>query len=302
MKSIKYLLLGLAVGLMTTSCEKRTVEFDWTESAGKVSYQVFNVNLMKNNSANAIYYLTVNGTEYANRHSALISPYNFAPSGAVGAFYTIDPCSSLDITMKVEESDPQFDPSTGGPLLDDNGDPIVYYTDSLVYSNTAIAEGGFQADKKYQLFVYDYTKAPIVIDEPGAPVQELDMDTLGNSTKSGIRLYNFMFDAEGVPTTAKIKYCAKKVSKGDYRWETDWIAFGEASEWYSMDVYRASLNSSGYEYIYYDIIAQYPDGTQKTIVTDDYWTTYIGRAYYYVLYGSADGSIAKANITRFTAL
>lgn len=307
MKSIKYLLLGLAVGLMATSCEKRTVEFDWSESTGKVSYQVFNMNLMKNNSANAVKYLCVGDKEYANTHSAILSPYNFAPSGAVGTFYTCDPCSSMTISMRTETSDPQFDPSTGGPVLDENGDPVIIYEETEVYNN--VVEHNFEADKKYQIFVYDYTKAPVVIDEPGAPVQELDMDSLGNSTQSGWRLYNFMFEQDGTPTPAVIKVGAKyKKGETEYYEETEWIEFGKASEWFTVfvdrtDSYGSGLNTSGYSRVWCDVLISYDGGaTSEVLIKDDYWTTYIGRAYYFILRGDKGSKTVTNELIRFTAL
>lgn len=308
MKSIKYLLLGLAVGLMTTSCEKRTVEFDWSESTGKVSYQVFNMNLMEDNSANHVKYLCVGDKEYANNHSAILYPYNFAPSGTVGTFYTCDPCTSMAISMRTETNAPQFDPSTGGPVVDANGDPVVLYKDSLVYKN--VVEHNFEADKKYQIFIYDYTKAPVVIDEPGAPIQENDMDSLGNSTQSGWRLYNFMFEADSVPTTAVIKLAAKyKKNDTEYYAETGWTKFGEASEWFTVYVdrqdpdYGSGLNTSGYGRVWCDVLISYDGGaTSEVLIKNDYWTTYIGRAYYYILRGDKASKVVTNELVQFTAL
>lgn len=308
MKSIKYLLLGLAVGLMTTSCEKRTVEFDWSESTGKVSYQVFNMNLMKDNSANHVKYLCVGDKEYANNHSVILYPYNFAPSGTVGTFYTCDPCTSMAISMRTETSDPQFDPSTGGPVLDENGDPVINYEETEVYKN--VVEHNFEADKKYQIFIYDYKKAPVVIDEPGAPVQETDMDSLGNSTQSGWRLYNFMFEADSVPTTAVIKLAAKyKKNDTEYYAETGWTKFGEASEWFTVYVdrqdpnYGSGLNNSGYGRVWCDVLISYDGGaTSEVLIKNDYWTTYIGCAYYFILRGDKASKVVANELVRFTAL
>lgn len=315
MKYIKYLFLGLAVSLMSTSCEERTVEFDWYESAGKVSYQVYNMNLMSTSSKNAIKYLYVGHSlndeneltdtlyTHTNNHSALISPYNFAPSGAVGAFYTIDPCSQMAFTMYTEQSDPQFD-ELGAPVKnwDGTADSIIYTTEK-VYSGEV--QYDFKADKKYYIFVDNYNADPIVIEEPGAPIQDTDaVDSLDyGSNKAGLRLFNFFHDEDGSATKGKVKYYAKTKSKGDYRFETDWIEYGKASEWYSMDVFRTDPNSSGYEVIYCDIAISYDNGdTEEIIVKNDYWTTYIGRAYTYIVVGDKAKKTKSPEIKRFTAL
>lgn len=303
MKSIKYLLLGLAVGLMSTSCEKRTVEFDWTESTGKVSYQVYNFTLLSDeDSSNDIDYLYINGTEYTNNHSSLIAPYNFVPSGTVGAFYTMDPSSSMTLSMKTEAADPQYD-ELGAPKLDADGNPIIVYTPNEVYNQEF--SYNFEADKKYQIFVYDYTKAPAVIDFGVVPIQETEIDSLGNSTLFSGRLYNFMFDAPGVPTTAKIYYGYrgnKKTNAVEYWFPENGVAFGEASDYFDQFCPRRALNGSGWAYIYYDIKAVWPDGTEQIIISKDYWSSYIGRSYHYMLYGDLNGEVIEPWIKRFTAL
>ncbi len=315
MKYVKYLFLGLAVSLMSTSCEERTVEFDWYESAGKVSYQVYNMNLMSSSSSNAIKYLYVGHSlnddgeladtlyTHTNNHSALISPYNFAPSGTVGAFYTIDPCSQMAFTMATETSKPQFD-ELGAPVKNWDGS-----ADSIIYETTKVYSGAvqydFKADKKYYIFVDRYDADPIVIEEPGAPIQDEDaVDSLEyGSNKAGLRLFNFFHESDGTPTTGKIKYYAKTKSKGEYRDSTAWIGYGEATDWYSMNVFRTAANSSGYEVIYCDIAISYDGGaTKEIIVNNDYWTTYIGRAYTYIVVGDKGKKIKSPEIKRFTAL
>lgn len=304
MKYIKYLLLGLAVSLLSTSCEKRTVEFDWFEASSRASYQVWNMNLMANSSANYVKYLTVNGTTYTNNHSSILSPYNFAPSGTAGVYYTIEPCSKMEIVMDVESSTPQYD-EYGAPIKnwDESGDSIIYER-SNAYKGTV--EHNFQANKIYYVVVDDYAKDPMVIEESGIPVLDTDaVDSLNwGSNKAGLRLFNFFHS--GNPN-GKIKYYAKFASKDDYkanpRFETDWIAYGESTDWYLMDVYRTDPNSSGYEVIYCDIAYSEDNGaTEEIIVKNDYWTTYIGRSYYYSVVGDMAKEVKSPEIKRFSAM
>lgn len=305
MRYFKYLVLALIVSLVSTSCEKDAPEYNWDDADySKAFVQVYYMSLVNSTSANNIKYITINGTEYSYDHQSMISPYNFAPSAVVGSSYqtTAGKC-----TIKLET---------------ESG------TDEATYKRQVVYEGTTEVDLKpgvvSQVIVWDNNEydaegnllkagaAPKVI-EFGTPTIYNEVDSTGNSRFASARLYNFMFDAPGKPTEARLFFDIRRKSNGEiyatYPNDGVGLAFGEATDYFTTILWEDQiLGASGYIYVRQDIRAVwpvgselYPDGKEEILLKNDYWTTYMGRSYHYFYRGCYDGSVVKKTLTRFGA-
>ena len=304
MKSIKYLMLAFVIGLLSTSCEKKIVDFNWEKADySKAFVQVYYMSLVKNNSDNYIEYVTVNGQEYQYDHNAIISPYNFTPAYTVGASYQTEP-GVCRIKLEAEEDSVVKDPVTKETLKNWNetGDSIKYYNRHTVYEGAT--EVALEAGKLYQVIVWDNDGAAPVVHEFGDIPTYTELDSLCVSRWSSFRFYNFMFDAPGVPTTAKLYFDVRAKSNGDIigSYPEGGLAFGEATGY--IDYWckeEQIINAYNDVYLRHDIRAVWPDGTETVLLKNDYWTTRPGRSYHYFYNGSYDGQIRSKTLTRFTA-
>ena len=92
----------------------------------------------------------------------------------------------------------------------------------------------------------------------------------------------------------------------DYHWNNlgEPVLFGECTEYNRVTVAKTVYNSSGYCTVYYRAI----DANDKTVILNDYWTNYIGRAYDHVIWGiypkplAGDSNHVKVEYQQFTML
>lgn len=283
MKYIKYLTLCLLVALVA-SCADKDVTYQMTEvdNSKKAYVQIAYVAPVANVTANYIYYVDLNGVEYGNSGSSFLPTYNFIPSGSTSRYYVVD-AGSLKVDLKAAKKD------------------------SVIYSNTAT---GLEAGKHYIVFVYDLKSAPKVVETPEYPTFPGSGST---AEHCGMRLYNFVYEADGTPMTDKIQY-AFKDSTGVYQPIGEPVAFGEASSYFTPSVKKEVFNSSGYETRYNTILRiDATTGASKGQLTyttsgnvqatfTDYWTLYIGRVYHHVAVGNLSSSTAYLRVKNFTAL
>ena len=314
MKSIKYLLLALTVGLISTSCEKEKADFNWEHAdMSKAFVQVYDMRLQKNVAANYTEYVTINGQTYQYNHSALIQPYNFVPSAYVGSGYTVEPgvCkikleSEDDSVVWHYETDPE-NPEKQIKVIDKtwdgSKDSIDYYNRRTSYEGTT--EVALEAGKLYQIVVWaaDSVTAPNVHEFGDVPQYE-ELDSTGNTRWASARFYNYMFDAPGVPTKGRLYFDLRNKSNGDIiaNIPENGLAFGEATDYFDTYCYPDQvINLYNEIYVRHDIRFVDVDGTESVLLKNDYWSTRPGRSYHYFYYGSRDAQVVKRALKRFTA-
>ena len=315
MKSIKYLLLALTVGLISTSCEKEKVDFNWEHAdMSKAFVQIYDMRLIKTGAANATEYMTINGQEYSYDHNSILDPYNFVPAYTVGSAYTVEPGIC---TVKLESEDDsvvwhyETDPDNPSKLkkvidqkFDGSGDSIAYYNRRTTYEGAT--EVALEPGKLYQVIVWDSiggTAAPKVHEFGNVPTYE-ELDSTYQTRWASARFYNFMFDAPGVPTTGRLYFDLRNKNNGDIiaNIPENGLAFGEATDYFDTYCYPDQvLNAYNEIYVRHDIRLVQLDGTESVLLKNDYWTTRPGRSYHYFYYGSLDGQVVKRALKRFTA-
>ncbi len=349
MKYIKYLVLSLIVGLMGSSCSQDKPEFNWEDADySKAFVQVYYMSLVTATSDNNIKYITINGTEYSYDHQAMISPYNFSPSYVVGSSYETTPGKC---TIKLEtEASVKVKDEAGNVVRNWNNtaDSTVYVrkpvyvgttevdlkagvvSQVIVWDNRVYAEDKVEdiatatqsfADAKISLDEYNQAIEGAVeregaapkVHEFGTPTLYSEVDSTGNSRFASARLYNYMFDAPGEPTEARIFFDVRRKSNGEiyatYPEDGVGLAFGEATDYFTTILWEDQiLGASGYIYVRQDIRAVwpvgsklYPEGKEEILLKNDYWTTYMGRSYHYFYRGSYSGKPVKKTLTRFGA-
>lgn len=286
MKYLKYLVLSLLAVLTATSCTKDEPELGWKPADMDQAFvQVYYMSLVSTASANNIKYITINGVEYTYDHQAMISPYNFSPSYTVGSAYAT---TTGKCTIKLET---------------ESGTAASGYTRTTVYEGTTNED--LTAGEIHQVIVWDNENqsAPIV-HKFGTPPVYNDYDETYNATLASARFYNFMFDEPGVPTTAKLYFDLRREKNGEIyaSYPEGGLSFGEASEYFDTYVDPDQmLGASRYAYIWHDVRAVWPDGTEEILLKSDYWSTYLGRSYHYFYRGSYDGQVRAHGVTRFSA-
>lgn len=303
MKSIKYLLLALTVGLISTSCEKEKVDFNWEHAdMSKAFVQIYDMRLVA--SGTTTEYLTINGTEYQYNHSSILDAYNFVPAYTVGSSYIVEP-GVCTVKMECEDDSVVLDPVTRKAMRtwDDSADSVEYYNRRTVYEGTT--EVALEAGKLYQIIVWDADNngAPKV-HEFGTPPTYNEVDSTNNTRWASARFYNYMFDAPGEPTKARLYFDLRNKSNGDIiaNIPENGLAFGEATDYFDTYCYPDQvLNLYNDIYLRHDIRAVWPDGTEKVLLDNDYWTTRPGRSYHFFYCGSYDGQVRSKKLTRFSA-
>ena len=284
MKFLKYISICL-LAVLFASCDKKDIEFPMEDVSNQAQIQVAYMCPKKAETANYIYTVVINGVEYCNNGSSFLATYNYVPSGAVGLFYTVNPG---DVNIR---------------FLNKNGEE-VYNT------NINVASGS-----KQMVVVYDFAQAPAIVPFK-EPLKFPGVADTGN--KCSVRLYNFLFESEGVPMTDKIQLGLQNTETKEYAPVGEPVAFGQASDFIAIDIDKMGPGGSGYnDYGYqrrdiciYRIgadgenkgVIQYTKSTGATAGFTDWWTWYIGRGYMEFMRGVLDSKTFPVAMTQFTAL
>lgn len=282
MKFLKYISICL-VALLFASCDNKDIDFNEDPVTDQAQIQVAYMCPKKAETANYIYTVVINGVEYCNNGSSFLATYNYVPSGAVGLFYTVKPG---DVNIR---------------FLNKKGEE-VYNT------NINVASGS-----KQMVVVYDFAQAPAIVPFK-EPLKFPGVAETGN--KCSVRLYNFLFESEGVPMTDKIQLGLQNTETKEYAPVGEPIAFGQATEFIPVDIDKekgSGFNTSGYQrrdICIYRIgadgenkgVIQYTKSTGATAGFTDYWNWYIGRGYLEFMRVVLDSKTFVVAMTQFTAL
>jgi hypothetical protein len=270
------------------SCEKHEILYDTHDLADQsAEFQLHYFEPITNSSANYIDSVFVNGTLYSSVNgSGQLATYNGVPGGATGRFFAVAP-GSVKFTFW-----------RGG---------------SVIYDNVATLQKG-----KQNVYVYDLNEAPIVIqnDYPYAskiirdPATAATYDT--DSIATG-KIVNLIFETPGVPCQTKVQ-CQwrndEKDADGNWVWHDMGgpIGFGEATPLCGFIVHKTAFNSSGYQTLYWRFLKEdgstftYTNAYGNPVAFTDYWSTYIGRSYLYMLAGNRGQKTNRMTMARWTAL
>ena len=271
------------MALLFASCDNKDIDFNEDPVTDQAQIQVAYMCPKKAETANYIYTVVINGVEYCNNGSSFLATYNYVPSGAVGLFYTVKPG---DVNIR---------------FLNKKGEE-VYNT------NINVASGS-----KQMVVVYDFAQAPAIVPFM-EPLKFPGVAETGN--KCSVRLYNFLFESEGVPMTDKIQLGLQNTETKEYAPVGEPIAFGQATEFIPVDIDKekgSGFNTSGYQrrdICIYRIgadgenkgVIQYTKSTGATAGFTDYWNWYIGRGYLEFMRGVLDSKTFVVAMTQFTAL
>ena len=279
MKYFKYIIMSLVLVAAATSCSDRDVEFPWepVDTSTKAFVEIMYMGPVTTAAANNIYKITLNDQVYENNGAAILSTYNGTPGGGTGLFYTVD---AGDVNIKMWKSDT----SDGAE----------------VYNNKFHVEAG----KYYNVVVHLFTLPPTVIERGELPV----FITSNTVEQSAVKFYNFMFEDENTPSTAKLQLRLQNTETKVYENVGQPVGFGEATEWLTPSVIKTTYNSAGSQRRDLDVV--YADGTPlaytnskggTTAKFTDYWTLSIGRAYMWYLYGTRGTKTMPLAIRQWTA-
>lgn len=287
MKKI-YFILSLLTIVSLVSCEKHEILYDTHDlSDQSAEFQLHYFEPITNASANYIDSVFVNGVLYSSVNgSGQLATYNGVPGGATGRFFAVAP-GSVKFTFW-----------RGG---------------KVIYDNVATLQKG-----KQNVYVTDLNESPIVIvnDYPYASKIIRDPATAETFNTDSIatgKIVNVLFEKPGVPCAQKIQ-CQwrndEKDANGDYIWHNmgNPIGFGEATPICGFIVHKTAFNSSGYQTLYWRFLKEdgstftYTNASGREVAFTDYWTTYIGRSYLYMLGGNRGQSTNRMTMYRWTAL
>ena len=282
MKFLKYISICL-LAVLFASCDKKDIEFPMEDVSNKAQIQVAYMCPKQAVTANYIYTVVINGVEYCNNGSSFLATYNYVPSGAVGLFYTVEPG---DVNIR---------------FLNNKGEE-VYNT------NINVASGS-----KQMVVVYDFAQAPAIVPFK-EPLKFPGVADTGD--KCSVRLYNFLFESEGVPMTDKIQLGLQDTETKEYKPVGEPVGFGEGSEFIAVDIDKlkgSGMNTSGSQRRDLCIYRIGADGSNKGVIQytksngstagfTDYWTWYIGRGYLEFMRGVLDSKTYVVAMTQFTAL
>lgn len=270
------------------SCEKHEILYDTHDLADQsAEFQLHYFEPITNSSANYIDSVFVNGTLYSSVNgSGQLATYNGVPGGATGRFFAVAP-GSVKFTFW-----------RGG---------------SVIYDNVATLQKG-----KQNVYVYDLNEAPIVIqnDYPYASKIIRDPATAATYNTDSIatgKIVNLLFETPGVPCQTKVQ-CQwrndEKDADGNWVWHDMGgpIGFGEATPLCGFIVHKTAFNSSGYQTLYWRFLKEdgstftYTNAYGNPVAFTDYWSTYIGRSYLYMLAGNRGQKTDRMTMARWTAL
>ena len=267
MKNLKSIIFVFTLVIIASSCKKNVVEYQTKEVTDLAEFQLHYFVPIAAGDTNNIYQVEINDELYANTTSPLTT-YNSLPN-STGKFYT----------TKVGENNIKL---YKGTILE------------LIYNqNVTLTKG------KQNVFVYDFNKPPIVIDN-GFPYQTEVSDS--TSKTAWIKFYNFLYESVGVPTTMKLQYQWQYTVNNDTKEKSDWmnlgkpVAFGEATAWEPVIINKTVQLSSSTARIDYRI--RMIDGSgndagslvvlnssNKLVDYSDYWNESVGRRYQHVISG-----------------
>lgn len=259
MKILKYITILSAV-LVLFSCTKHKLKFDNIPvDETMAEFQLHYFEPINNVAANYIDSVYVNNTLYSSVNGAgQLLPYNGVPGGATGRFFTV---KAGKVNFK------------------------FYRKENLIYDFDAELPA-----RKNNVFVYDLTKAPVVIDNI-YPYNDGLPKVPGTDSVAYVRFFNFLYENATTPYQGKLQYQYKDVRTNEWKNVGGPVAFGEATSREAVKVVKTVHNSSGYCRVYYRIlddngdILKVANSSLKMIDYSDYWTTYIGRAYMHIFRG-----------------
>jgi len=272
MEKLKALILLIVVASLGVACKKHVIEFKSEPLAPNAAeFQLHYFVPVVAGAANNITKIDLNGVTILEDATTL-STYNAVPSGGVGRFYATNPGVA---NLKLYR----------GPSKE------------LVYDQDITFREG-----KQNIFVYDFSKPPIIIDN-GYPYPGVVTDTTAKS--SWIRFYNFLFESGNTPTPLRLQYQYQyNMDPGVTDQRSEWlnvgnpVAFGEATDWIEVPVIKHPNNytSGGTERIDYRIRVIGADGTDlgplqvlnsSNVMVDysDWWNATIGRCAHHILGG-----------------
>lgn len=278
MKHIKYLTLLLLIGILA-ACSDKEVSYPMepVDESQKAFVQInYNVPLT-NVAANRIYKIQLNDQVYENRGAALMNPYGQYPAVR---FFTVD---AGEVNVK----------------LFDNKDSVVY--EGNVKLNAGI---------HYNLFIHNTQESPISIDRTDIPTFAGADSTVATCN---LKFYNFLYEADGTPSTDKIQVVLKNRNTDEYDQPIGQaIGFGECSDWMSIDLdwdktkiiageERKDLVLAVYdgETGEYKGTMQYTKSDGSEAEFTDYWNMYAGRSSKWVLHGVRTNKTFPVAISNF---
>lgn len=284
MKNVKYILFSAIAACALLSCQKHGLSFAPEVAADNMAmFQITYVEPIAVNAANAIDSVFVNNKLVAGSTGVgqltVNGTYPYGPSGATGKFFATKP---------------------------GNTNIKFYRKGNLVYDKDVNLKEGRQ-----ELYVFKLDEDPIILDNlypyKGNP-DRATTATFDTDSIARIRFINFSFKGDAdTPNPTKIQYqwCHDK-SKGatgrggvDGNWHNIGgpVAFGEATVFEPIQVWKETFNSGGNEQLWFRGI----DEEGNVVIANDYWTTYIGTSVKHIYRGVVGGT-PKAGITLSGAL
>lgn len=280
-----FVALFVVISACCVSCNKAeepTPDFPEQDENPKV--QLYYMSLVENDSTNNIVYITINGEEFSyeenGEHKSMLAPYEFTPAIGLQSFFNVKE-GKCRIKLETE-----------------TGNKTDGYVRTTVFDG--VTSVSLEKNGKYQLVlwgsgnesninVYSYPEKPAA---SGAYYIEG-------------RLYNYLYDAPGVPTKAKLYFDVKLEKRGEViaSYPEGGLTFGESSETFQVEFDAARMYCNQYV-LYNDLRAVYPDGTEKVLITNDYWiigdisSKNIVNSAWFVM-GDIDGKVRKWNMKRF---
>jgi hypothetical protein len=276
------------------SCEKNVVKYDAAPANGLAEFQLHYFVPLVVNDTNYVYKIELDANVYENgatntagvySPSSMIPTYNAVPGGSTGRFYTTT-VGAHNLKMYVSKN---FKP--------------------LYSQNVTLQEG------KQNVFVYDYSKPPIVFNNNAPYPTETTQYT---DSSAWVRFYNFMFETGTTPTTLKLQYQYRYVRNVATKDTSGWInlgtplTFGQSTGWERIPVIKTTELSQGSASVYYRIRLIGTDGSDqgslqiinssgKYVDYSDFWTATIGRVYHHVLSGWRADKTSTVAVRQFTA-
>lgn len=272
MINLNKLLIILALVLLGTGCEKNVVEYnaELVEDQSTAQFQLFYMAPVTTGAANNINKVELNGELLTNETTPL-AVYNFIPSGAVSRFFATKPGT---VNLKLHRG--------------------AVNNLTLAYDQNFDLPAG-----KYNVFVHDFTKPPVLIKHE-TPYPSVTTEFTG--TTAWVKFSNFLYETAGIPTTLKLQYQFQYIVDNVTGQKSDWanvgkpVAFGEATGWQPITVNKTVEISSGTARIDYRIRLIGADGSDQgslkvrnsagnTVDYADWWNASIGRIYMHTLAG-----------------
>jgi len=287
MKKISFI-LSLLMVVSIVSCEKHEILYDTHELGDQsAEFQLHYFEPITNSSAYYIDSVFVNGVLYSSVNgSGQLATYNGVPGGATGRFFAVAP-GSVKFTF--------------------------WRQGEIIYDNVATLSSG-----KQNVYVYDLDEAPIVIQNDFPYSEKIIRDpataeTYNTDSLATGKVVNLIFEQPGVPCQTKVQCQWRNDSKdadGNYIWHDAGapIGFGEATDLIGLIVHKTAFNSSGYQTLYWRFLKEdgtsftYTNASNREVAFTDYWTTYIGRSYLYMLAGNRGQKTNRMTMARWTAL